>query len=237
MKLDKPSQAALFRLNEVDLEIAFIKAEITRAIESKELISLREQQSQLAGELIAARTVEENLESSRAKADDDLHLVEERIAKDKDRLANTSSPKDAQGLQSEIDSLTRRKAELEDTELEILAELDVAKKQLGEAVRLKAEISEALDRLQNQIQETIDELKTKGRKLTADREILVGKISEEVLKKYSALSARQVAVGKIENRSCTACRMGLTANVIDSINDLLEDELGICPECQAFIVR
>jgi len=237
MKLDKSSQAALFRLNEVDLEIAFIKAEITRAIDSKELVSLREQQSQLAGELIAARTVVENLESSRAKADDDLHLVEERIAKDKDRLANTSSPKDAQGLQSEIDSLTRRKAELEDTELEILAELDVAKKQLGEAVRLKAEISEALDRLQNQIQETIDELKTKGRKLTADREILVGKISEEVLKKYSALSARQVAVGKIENRSCTACRMGLTANVIDSINDLLEDELGICPECQAFIVR
>jgi predicted nucleic acid-binding Zn-ribbon protein len=237
MKLDKSSQAALFRLNEVDLEIAFIKAEITRAIESKELVSLREQQSQLAGELIAARTVVENLESSRAKADDDLHLVEERIAKDKDRLANTSSPKDAQGLQSEIDSLTRRKAELEDAELEILAELDVAKKQLGEAVRLKTEISEALDRLQNQIQETIDELKTKGRKLTADREILVGKISEEVLKKYSALSARQVAVGKIENRSCTACRMGLTANVIDSINDLLEDELGICPECQAFIVR
>jgi predicted nucleic acid-binding Zn-ribbon protein len=237
MKLDKLSQAALFRLNEVDLEIAFIKAEITRAIESKELVSLREQQSQLAGELIAARTVVENLESSRAKADDDLHLVEERIAKDKDRLANTSSPKDAQGLQSEIDSLTRRKAELEDVELEILAELDVAKKQLGEAVRLKSENSEALDRLQNQIQETIDELKTKGRKLTADREILVGKISEEVLKKYSALSARQVAVGKIENRSCTACRMGLTANVIDSINDLLEDELGICPECQAFIVR
>ena len=237
MKLDKLSQAALFRLNEVDLEIAFIKAEITRAIESKELVSLREQQSQLAGELIAARTVVENLESSRAKADDDLHLVEERIAKDKDRLANTSSPKDAQGLQSEIDSLTRRKAELEDVELEILAELDVAKKQLGEAVRLKSENSEALDRLQNQIQETIDELKAKGRKLTADREILVGKISEEVLKKYSALSARQVAVGKIENRSCTACRMGLTANVIDSINDLLEDELGICPECQAFIVR
>jgi len=237
MKLDKLSQAALFRLNEVDLEIAFIKAEITRAIESKELVSLREQQSQLAGELIAARTVVENLESSRAKADDDLHLVEDRIAKDKYRLANTSSPKDAQGLQSEIDSLTRRKAELEDAELEILAELDVAKRELGEAVRLKTEISEALDRLQNQIQETIDELKTKGRKLTADREILVGKISEEVLKKYSALSARQVAVGKIENRSCTACRMGLTANVIDSINDLLEDELGICPECQAFIVR
>jgi predicted nucleic acid-binding Zn-ribbon protein len=237
MKLDKLSQAALFRLNEVDLEIAFIKAEITRAIQSKELVSLREQQSQLAGELIAARTVVENLESSRAKADDDLHLVEERITKDKDRLANTSSPKDAQGLQSEIDSLTRRKAELEDVELEILAELDVAKNQLGEALRIKSENSEALDTLQNQIQETIDELKNKGRKLTADREILVGKITEEVLKKYSALHARQVAVGKIENRSCTACRMGLTANVIDSINDLLEDELGVCPECQAFIVR
>jgi len=237
MKLDKASQAALLKLSEVDLEIAHIKQEITKSIESKDLVDLRAKQSELAGELIAARTVVENLQSSQARADDDLHLVEERIAKDKDRLAQTSSPKDAQGLQSEIESLQRRKSDLEDAELELLAEIESAQSVLTEVSSRKEQNSKELDSLQQEIQTTIDDLKTRGRKLTADREILVSKVTEEVLKKYSALSARQIAVGQIENRSCTACRMGLTANVIDSINDLVEDELGVCPECQAFIVR
>jgi len=237
MKLDKASQAALLKLSEVDLEIAHIKQEITKSIESKDLVDLRAKQSELAGELIAARTVVENLQSSQARADDDLHLVEERIAKDKDRLAQTSSPKDAQGLQSEIESLQRRKSDLEDAELELLAEIESAQAVLTEVSSRKEQNSKELETLQQEIQTTIDDLKTRGRKLTADREILVSKVTEEVLKKYSALSSRQVAVGQIETRSCTACRMGLTANVIDSINDLVEDELGVCPECQAFIVR
>jgi predicted nucleic acid-binding Zn-ribbon protein len=237
MKLDKASQSALLKLSEVDLEIGHIKQEIIKSIESKDLVDLRAKQSELAGELIAARTVVENLQSAQLRADDDLHLVEERIAKDKDRLLQTSSPKDAQGLQSEIESLQRRKSDLEDAELELLAEIESAQAVLTEVSSRKEQNSKELETLQQEIQTTIDDLKTRGRKLTADREILVSKVTEEVFKKYSALSARQVAVGQIENRSCTACRMGLTANVIDSINDLVEDELGVCPECQAFIVR
>jgi predicted nucleic acid-binding Zn-ribbon protein len=237
MKLDKASQSALLRLGEVDLEIAHIKQEITKHIESQELVDLRAKQSELAGALIASRTILENYESAQRRADDDLHLVEERIRKDRERLSQSSSPKDVIGLQSEIDSLVRRKSDLEDAELELLAELEQAKAAMDVVASEKNSNTAMLEALQESIQEKIDELKTKGRKLTADREILVSKISEEVLKKYTALSARQVAVGKIENRSCTSCRMGLTANVIDNINDLVEDELGVCPECQAFIVR
>jgi len=237
MKLDKASQSALLRLSEVDMAIVHIKKEITKAIESPELVELRNIQSELAGELIAARTIVENFASAQHRADDDLHLVDERIAKDKDRLAQTASPKDAQGLQSEIQSLERRKSDLEDAELELLAELEKANTELLEVTERKLANSVELEALQQKIQVHIDELKSKGRKHTADREILIGKISDEVLKKYATLAARQVAVGAIENRSCTACRMGLTANVIDGINSLSEDELGVCPECQAFIVR
>jgi len=237
MKLDKPGQSALLRLSEVDLEISHIKLEITKSIESKELVDLRAKQSELAGELIAARTVLENLESAQARADDDLHLVEERISRDKERLSQSSSPKDVQGLQSEIESLERRKSDLEDAELEILSEIERAQLSLDTVTAAKNANSLELAEVQDQIQTKIDEFKVRGRKLTADREILVSKIGEEVLKKYSALASRQVAVGQIENRSCTACRMGLTANMIDGINDLVDDELAICPECQAFIVR
>lgn len=237
MKLDRVGQSALLRLAEIDLEIAQIKHEITTAIESKELESLRSDLAVIAGELIAARTNVENLEESQRRADDDLHLVESRIARDQERLLQTSSPKDAQGIQSEIESLNRRKSELEDTELAVLAELEEAQKALNEISMRRDQINSSMNDLQTEIQTKVDDLKSRGRKLTADKEIVVGKISTDVLSAYEQLAKRQIAVGQVVNRSCSACRMGLTASAIDALNDLAEDQLGYCPECQAMIVR
>jgi predicted nucleic acid-binding Zn-ribbon protein len=237
MKLDKVGQTALLRLAEIDLEIAQIKHEITSAIESKELESLRSDIASVAGELIAARTNVENLEESQRRADDDLHLVESRIARDQERLLQTSSPKDAQGIQSEIESLSRRKSELEDTELGVLAELEEAQKALNEISERRDQINNSMNTLQAEIQTKVDDLKSRGRKLTADKEIVVGKISADVISAYELLAKRQIAVGQVVNRSCSACRMGLTASAIDALSDLAEDELGYCPECQAMIVR
>lgn len=237
MKLDRVGQSALLRLAEIDLEIAQIKHEITSAIESKELESLRSDLASVAGELIAARTSVENLEESQRRADDDLHLVESRIARDQERLLQTSSPKDAQGIQSEIESLSRRKSELEDTELGVLAELEDAQRTLNEISERRDQINNSMNTLQAEIQAKVDDLKSRGRKLTADKEIVVGKISTDVLSAYELLAKRQIAVGQVVNRSCSACRMGLTASAIDALSDLAEDELGYCPECQAMIVR
>jgi len=237
MKLDKIGQSALLRLSEVDLEIAQIRHEITSAIGSKELEALRTDLASVAGEIISARTTVENLQANQKRVDDDLHLAEARIARDKDRLNQTSSPKDAVGIQSEIESLSRRKNELEDTELEVLAELEEAEKILKVISDRRDGINTAMNELQSEIQVKVDELKSRGRKLTADKEILVGKISAEVLSAYELLAKRQIAVGQVVNRSCSACRMGLTASAIDGFSSLSDDEIGHCPECQAMMVR
>ena len=237
MKLDKIGQSALLRLAEVDLEVAQIKHEISTAIDSKELEALRTELASVAGELIAARTTVENLEADQSRADDDLHLVDSRIARDKERLNQTSSAKDALGIQSEIESLSRRKDELEDTELAILAELEEAQVILKEISSRRDQINSAMVALQATIQAKVDDLKSRGRKLTADRQILVEKISADVMAAYELLAKRQIAVGQVLDRSCSACRMGLTASAIDALASLGEDDIGYCPECQAMMVR
>lgn len=237
MKLDKPGQSALLKLSEVDINIERIKNEISKAVNSAELSAKSAELSEYSGEVIAARTAFENLNMESRKADDNLHMVEERIARDLGRLNATSSPKDATAIQSEIESLTLRKEELEEVELEILERLEVARVEL-EAISQKREAtSKEIEELREKIQVEVDALKNEGRKLVADREILVSKIPAEVLEKYKALAAKQIAVGKVESRSCSACRMGLTANTIDALADLPEDEVGNCPECLAMIVR
>jgi predicted nucleic acid-binding Zn-ribbon protein len=237
MKLDKSAQSALLKLSQVDLEIEQIKVEISKAINSPELATSSALLAEYAGEVINARTKFENLEMDSRKADDNLHMVEERIKRDNERLNQTSSSKDAQGMQSEIESLTRRKGELEEVELEILERLEQAKVELDEISSKKEVLSKEISSLQESIQVAVDELKARGRKLTADREILFSKVPDEALDRYKALALKQIAVGQVENRACSACRMGLTANTIDALSSLADDEVGSCPECLAIIVR
>ena len=237
MKLDRAGQSALLKLAQVDLEIEQIKVEISKAIGSRELSEASALLSQYSGEVIAARTKYENLNMESRKADDNLHMVEERISRDLERLNHTSSPKDAQAMQSEVESLTLRKAELEEVELEILERLEEAQTELDEISAKRESLAKNIEEIQARIQTQVDELKSRGRKLTADREILVTKIPADVLEKYKNLAAKQIAVGQVEARACSACRMGLTASTIDSLAGLAEDEIGFCPECLAMIVR
>lgn len=237
MKLDRAGQSALLKLAQVDLEIEQIKVEISKAIGSKELTDASALLSQYSGEVIAARTKYENLNMESRKADDNLHMVEERIARDLERLNQTSSSKDAQAMQSEVESLTLRKAELEEVELEILERLEEAQTELDEISAKREATAKEIEEIQARIQTQVDDLKSRGRKLTADKEILVSKIPGDVLEKYKNLAVKQIAVGQVEARACSACRMGLTASTIDSLAGLAEDEIGSCPECLAMIVR
>lgn len=237
MKLDEAGQSALLKLSEVDLEIERIKAEIAKAVNSKELADTSAKLAESSSAVLSARTTFENLNMESRKADDNLRLVEERIARDKERLNNTSSPKDAQAMQSEIESLTARKSELEEVELEVLERLDVAEDELTALSSQREELAREVSNLQESIQAQVEELKLRGRKATADRETLMSKIPDDVLRRYTELAARQIAVGQVQNRSCTACRMGLTASTIDSLSALTQEQVGTCPECLAMIVR
>lgn len=237
MQLDKAGQAALLKLSEIDLGITKIKAQLVQLVESKELADLQAKLTLSSGELLTARTEAERLSLMVRRSEEDIRLVEERLARDTERLNTTSSPKDAQAIEREIESLKKRMSDLEDVELNLLSELEASELVLAEATSAREALNNSLNELQNEIQSKVDVLKAEGRKLTADRQIVVEKITPEVLEQYQRLSARQIAVGQVDDRGCTACRINLTVGAIENINSLPENELAICPDCQAFLVR
>jgi hypothetical protein len=237
MQLDKAGQAALLKLSEIDLGITKLKSQLVQLVESKELADLQAKLTVSSGELLTARTEAERLSLMVRRSEEDIRLVEERLARDTERLNTTSSPKDAQAIEREIESLKKRMSDLEDVELNLLSELEASELVLAEATSAREALNNSLTELQNDIQSKVDVLKAEGRKLTADRQIVVEKITPEVLEQYQRLSTRQIAVGQVDDRGCTACRMNLTVGAVENINSLPENELAICPDCQAFLVR
>jgi hypothetical protein len=237
MQIDVAGQAALYKLVEVDLELNHIKSQLQELIDSAELKTAQAEMTSSAELLLTARTEFENLQTSVRRSEEDIRLVTDRLVRDRDRLNATSSPKDAIGIQGEIESLTRRKDELESIELELLEQLEQAQKALDVATTARTTSGEKLNTIQGALAEEIEAVKVRGRKATADRAILVAKVPAEVMAKYENLASKQVAVGKIIDRACSACHMVISSTAIDKLAALPEDEIGNCPECLALIVR
>lgn len=237
MKANLQDQQTLLKLAAKDAELARVGNEQQALSKDDSLSKLSEQQLELSEQLIVARNAVADLELALKRAENDLELVENRIAKDKDRIKQLSSPKDIQGIEHELASLATRKSELEDSELEVMSQLEsaqaVAEELKTSQDELKAEIAKQEEDLSNKVVE----LKALAQQLSTDRSLLLGTLSPDLVGVYEAKAKRGIAVGKLMGRDCGVCRLGITASILDEILALPADELAECPSCGALLVR
>jgi predicted nucleic acid-binding Zn-ribbon protein len=237
MKANLQDQKRLLELVELDLSLTRNATEKTKLLAGGEIQLASEEALQLSDKLIDARNRVGELELELKRSENDLELVENRIAKDQQRLATTSSPKDAQGIEHELTSLAKRKDELETLELGTLEELEVVREELELAVTQKAQAESKLTALRDGQAKSSAELEAQKNDLLAKRKLLVATLDPELAQAYQRKSERGVAVGKLVARECGACRLSITATNLEEIMALPADEVAECPNCQAYLVR
>lgn len=237
MKANLQDQQTLIAISEIDL--ALVKNRTDRAkLESSEAVQVANQRVfDLSDLLIDHRNRVGELELELKRSENDLELVETRIAKDRQRLANTSSAKDAQGIEHELESLAKRKSELEDLELNVMEQLEQARTQLESTSLEKQEAERELVEINRNFESQLKSIEEEHLELTDKHQKLVSILSVELAEVYRKKSSRSLAVGRLTGRECGACRISITATNLDEINALPADEIAECPNCQAFLVR
>lgn len=237
MKASTGDQKTLLELVELDLSLSRNASEVSKLRADDELEKASELTLELSDQLIDLRNRVSDLEFELKRSEDDLELVEKRIAKDKQRLATTSSSKDAQGIEHELGALAKRKNELEEAELEIMEKLDGLRIELAKTTEQKSDAEIKLDALRNSVSILSTQLETQKMELSSKRNSLIEKLDAELAAAYLRKADRGVAVGKLVGRECGACRLSITATSLDEILALPLDEVAECPNCQAFLVR
>jgi predicted nucleic acid-binding Zn-ribbon protein len=237
LKANLQDQKSLLELAKLDLELVRNASEKAKLLASTEIESASNLGLDLSDQLIDARNRVGDLELELKRSENDLELVENRIAKDKESLATTSSPKDAQGIEHELSSLAKRKSELEDAQLAILETLDSVRSELLSATERKQASEQELARLQRELASSIDELDSKRSELAASRQKLVATLDPELASAYQRKADRGSSAGQLIGRECGACRLSITATNLDEITALPADEIAECPNCQAYLVR
>ena len=237
MKANLQDQKRLLELVDLDLSLVRNAGDKAKLLSATAISEANEKALALSDHLIDARNRVGDLELELKRSENDLELVENRIAKDNQRLSSTSSAKDAQGIEHELTTLAKRKNELEDTELGIMEFLETVRAELSAAEKAKASAENELTQLRSALATNAAELDSARAELSSKRSALVGLIEPELASAYQRKADRNVAAGRLVGRECGACRLSITATNLEEILALPADEIAECPNCQAYLVR
>ena len=237
MKASEAQQADLLSLANLDHEISRSKAAIKNLSSGAQFADMREAQRGLAAKLINARNALDTVELELKRSETDLELVEQRIAKDIARLNTTNNSKDAQGIQSELESLKRRKSDLEDIELAILEQKEESSAAYATVASDKSIVDAELSDAEARNEAELVKLRSGLDLLSNDRAQQAARLSTELMELYEKKASRGVPVGRLVGRDCGACHISLGATALNEVQALPRDEVATCPECQAILIR
>lgn len=237
MKATPQHQETLLELNRIDLQLRRNQKQIDEISRGEQVQTQHQLLLANSERLLVARNELDALELELTRAETDLKLVEGRIAKDETRLQQSSNQKDVQGMQSELQSLAKRKGELEDAELVLLERKDEILANLKTIELERAEIQKTLEVLENEQTSGLAKLNSGQQLLREDRARNLGLLTAELSEHYEKLFSRGVGVGRLDGLICDACGMTLSGDSIDAARNTPADELAHCGECGAILVR
>jgi uncharacterized protein len=226
------------------LEVAELDARIRQADHARhnpaqaarvhELVARRQELSQ---ELTHRLGVRDDLRTELRRIESDVEVVDARSRRDAERLQTVSNPKDAQGLESELASLARRKSNLEDAELEVMERLEAADAAVAEQETLIAEVNDEGGRLSAAGKAEVAEATSRFEAASRDRAAVAETIPADLLAFYDRLTARSAGAALLRRQTCEGCRIMLSGTDLHAVRQAAEDAVVTCPECGCILVR
>jgi hypothetical protein len=180
----------------------------------------------------------DNIQSELARSESDVSLVEARIARDAERLVHTSSAKDAQGLEHELASLRTRQSDLEDIELAIMDNLEGATALLQGISQELATAEEALKVARGEETRRTQELTGANQALADTRSALLHTLPADLVELYERQRERYgIGASHLRRGVSSASGVALTESDLHTIREAPEDEVLLCPDSNAILIR
>lgn len=237
-RVPRDQQAKLLDLDEMDRLLARLTAQLKGLAETLHITTLSQAVDEIKGLRHDAFVELENIRTELQRSESDVELVEKRIATDEKRLQETSSAKDAQGLEHELESLRQRRSHLEDIELAVMERLEEAQR-IHEGLSAKlATAEQALTEARALELSESARMTTETTELERKRQELVAGLPEELVALYDRQRARYgVGASHFRGGISGASGVALTESDVQKIRNADDDEVLLCPDSNAILIR
>lgn len=240
MKAAKSAQEKILALQSLDSSLMQLDHKARNLPVSKVLDEKRLAFASARDLCVAAETEKSDIKHELSKSEVDVEQVVSRIERDEKRLASgQGTPKELEQLQHELVSLNKRRAELEEVELEVMMRIDALDQRISSLSAQRDLLHEEVTKLAKEKDSALDEI-NRARNLTvADRESLAKEIEPELLALYEKVRATADGIGaaRLHAGQCQGCNLSINAADLARISALPDDELVRCEECRRILVR
>ncbi|HVU72799.1 MAG TPA: C4-type zinc ribbon domain-containing protein [Mycobacteriales bacterium] len=241
MKADPTAQLQLLDLQDLDSSLDRLAHQRATLPEIAELAALAARRKELDDEVTLAETELSDLGRAQAKLEADIEVVEQRQARDQKRLDDglITNAKELEVLQHELESLARRKATLEDEELELMQSAEDAQKRVDVAAAELAEIATKTENAQWRLSETERGIDTEMASARAARSELAPSLPAELVALYEKQRAANGGVGAaaLIRRRCEGCHLELAGAELNDVRAAAPDDVLRCESCGRVLVR
>ncbi len=191
-------------------------------------------------DLINARTAVSDVQRDVDKAESDVQLVRDRATRNQARLdAGQGTAKDLQALQHELESLARRKNDLEDVEIDVMERAESLGARLSALEASRADLSGTLEELASARDGRFSEIDAEADQAAIRRAAIGPEVGDDLVTLYEKVRASSGGMGaaELKQRRCGGCRLELHQGDLDRIRAAASDEVLRCEECRRILVR
>ena len=240
MKAPKSAQEKLLALQALDSSLIQLDHKARNLPVSKLLDEKTIAHATARDLCVAAETEKSDIKHELSKSEVDVEQVVSRIERDEKRLASgQGTPKELEQLQHELGSLAKRRAELEEIELEVMVRIEALDQRIASLSTERDSLHEEVIKLSKEKDVALEEINRAKNATISERSALAGEIEPELLSLYEKISGSADGIGaaRLHAGQCQGCNLTINAADLSKINSLPEDDVVRCEECRRILVR
>ena len=218
----------LYELQELDTEIEWTEQDLAQ---KNGLLGDRKVLDDAKNRLSIEKQELEALKHQHREAEAEVDDLLSKIAEVEGQLygGKITNPKELSNLQHESMTMKAKSEELENNTLEIIDRVEEAEKRLAESTADFHRLEDDWETEKKQLAADIDRLKTELVDLKSKREQLSAQIDSPSLALYERIrQQKKQAVVKVEQGICRACRISLSASILQKARSGQPVQCGTC---------
>lgn len=238
MKASPRQQRLLLDLQDLDNTLARLRRKRSTLAERTELEALQGDTASARDGFMQAQRELDTRRTELSRIEADVATVQQRRDRDNQMLSVSTSSKEAQSLQGELETLSRRQSELEDRELELMEVVEGVQAAFAAAEEVLAGVDERRAAIQGRLDDAEQRLDAEISSNTKEREGVAAELQRDVLGLYEELRGRiGIGAARLRGNVSEGSNMALAPAELSDIRATAPDEIVFCPGSGAILVR
>jgi predicted nucleic acid-binding Zn-ribbon protein len=232
-------QLRLLELQALDSTLNKLSRQAAAARGNPELGVVAARVAEVDAELVRATTEVGDLQRELTKAEDEVQSVVNRLERDEKRLnSGTGTSKDLTALQHEVASLTKRRADLEDVELDVMERVEAARGVQGDIQARTDSVRAELRSLEEARDAELADIEVQRSEVQSRRDDVAATFDTGLLAMYERILARRgVGAARLFHGKSEGSGMELSPGDLADIAGAAPDDIVLCPDSGCILVR